>query len=52
MSMCELKINDYQIIAILWKQKHSKHHRNTTTQEHQILRGKPSSLEGKTTGQL
>ena len=21
MSMCELKINDYQVIAILWKQK-------------------------------
>ena len=27
-------------------------HVNTTTQEHQILRGKPSSIEGKTTGHL
>ena len=29
-----------------------KHHVNTTTQEHQILRGKPSSIEGKTMGHL
>ena len=32
--------------------KFNKHHTNTTTQEHQILHGKPSSVEGKTTGQL
>ena len=48
-----IKINDYQAIEILWKQKNSsKHHINTTTQEHQILYGKPSSVEGKTMGQL
>ena len=47
----EEKINDYHVIAILWKQKKfSKHHINTTT--HQILRGKPSNIEGKTTRQL
>ena len=34
------------------KKKNSKHHINTTTQEHQILRGKPSGVEGKTTGHL
>ena len=34
------------------KKKFKKHHINTTTQEHQIFRGKPSSVEGKTTGQL
>ena len=34
------------------KKKISKHHINTTTQEHQILCGKPSSVEGKTMGQL
>ena len=56
--MCELKINDYQAIAILWKQKKkkkkkfSKHHINTTIQEHQILCGKPSSIKGKITGQF
>ena len=33
------------------KQKNSKkHHINTTTQEHQILHGKPFGVEGKTTG--
>ena len=32
--------------------KFSKHHTNTTTQEYQILREKPSSVERKTTGQL
>ena len=43
----------YQAIAILWKQKNSsKHHINTTTQEHQILHGKPSDVEGKTMEQL
>ena len=52
MSMCELKINDYQVIGILWKQKFNKNHINTTTQEHQILYGKPSSVEGKTTRQF
>ena len=46
-----IKIYNYQVIAILWKQKKfNKHHINTTTQEHQILRGKPSNIEGKTTG--
>ena len=48
-----IKIYNYQ--AILWKQKKkkiSKHHINTTTQKHQILRGNPSSIEGKTTGQF
>ena len=34
------------------KKNSSKHHINTTTQEHQILHGKPSGVEGKTTGQL
>ena len=34
------------------KKKFRKHHVNTTTQEYQILRGKPSSIEGKTTGHL
>ena len=34
------------------KKKFSKHYINTTTQEHQILRGKPSGVEGKTMGQL
>ena len=34
------------------KQNFSKHHINTTTQEHQILRGKPSSVEENTMGQL
>ena len=34
------------------KKKFSKHHINITTQEHQILREKTSSVEGKTTGQL
>ena len=47
-----IKINDYRTIAILWKQKKFSKHHTTTTQEHQILRGKPSSVEGKTTGQL
>ena len=33
------------------KKNSSKHHINTT-QEHQILREKPSDIEGKTMGQL
>ena len=32
--------------------KFSKHHINTTKQEHRILRGKPFNVEGKITGQL
>ena len=39
--MC-IKINNYQAIAILWKQKFQQ-----TPQKHQILRGKPSGVEGK-----
>ena len=32
------------------KKKSKKHHINTTTREHWILYGKPSGIEGKTTG--
>ena len=54
MSMCKLihthtHTHTHQAIAILWKQKiSSKHHINTTTQEHQILHEKPFNVEGKT----
>ena len=54
MPMCELKyITTKQYYGNKKKKKKiSKHHINTTTQEHQILRGKPYSVEGKTTRQL
>ena len=53
MSMCELEyitIKQQQYYGN--KKNSSKHHINTTTQKHQMLRGKPSSVEGKTTGQF
>ena len=34
------------------KKNSSKYHINTSIKEHQILRGKPSGVEEKTTGQL
>ena len=54
MPMCELKyITTKQYYGNKKKKKKiSKHHINTTTQEHQILRGNPSGIEGKTTEQF
>ena len=51
MPMCELKyITTKQYYGNKKQKKISKHHINTTTQEHQILRGNPSSIEGKPRG--
>ena len=52
MSMCELKYIIPSNSNIMETKNFSKHHINKTTQEHQILCGKPSSIKGKTMGQF
>ena len=51
-STCEFKYITTKQYQYYENKNFNKHHINTTTQEHQILCGKPSGVKGKITGQL